>query len=463
MAIEKVLVVDDEPIIRKSFEELLRGKRYGVTAVATLQSAEKLLRREIFDLIFLDVRLPDGDGTELLELIAREPAHPLTIMMSGVGTVETAVACMRNGAFDYLIKPFSLSQIEVLVKKAEHYQQVLRINTHHTAQCSATEDFLGTSPALEALRSTLRKVAATDATVLVQGESGSGQELVAHAVCHASVRAAAPYLPVNCAAVPASLIESELFGHEKGAFPDAFERREGLLELADGGTLLLEEVGALPLHVQIKILRLLVDREFERMGGTKTLKVDVRVLATTGRDLRQATADGAFREDLYHRLNMLPLAVPPLRERRADIAPLATHYLRRLARQHGLITPGFDHAAVELFQSYPWPGNMRELYNAIDRAVRRTPDRTPIMAASLGLAADAAAPIASAVTANEESPLSLPELEKAHILRTLKHTGNNRTQAAAILKISIRTLRNKLTAYRSEAGDNTPTPPTPPA
>ncbi|MCE9612546.1 MAG: sigma-54 dependent transcriptional regulator [Chthoniobacter sp.] len=459
MAIEKVLVIDDELIIRKSFEELLRGKRYGVTAVATLRSAEKLLRRDTFDLVFLDVRLPDGDGTELLELIARQPGHPLTIMMSGVGSVESTVACMHNGAFDYLIKPFSLSQIEVLVKKAEHYQQVLKLNTLHTAQLSATDDFLGTSPAIEALHARLDKVAATDATVLVHGEPGCGQELVAHAVCHASVRAAAPYLHLNCAAAPASHIESKLFGHEKGAFPDAHDRREGLLELADGGTLLLEEVGELPLHVQTKVLRFLVDREFERMGGTKPLKVDVRVLATTGRDLCQATSDGTFREDLYHRLNMLPLAVPPLRERQADVIPLATLFLRRLARQYGLITPGFDHAALELFQTYSWPGNVRELHNAIERAVLHTANHTPILAVSLGLAADDAPAIANAVNSDEESPSPLPEMEKAHILRALRYTGDNRTKAAALLKISIRTLRNKLKEYRVQGSDNRSEPP----
>lgn len=455
MAIEKVLVIDDEPIIRKSFEELLRGKRYGVTAVATLNSAEKLLKRDTFDLIFLDVRLPDGDGTELLEQIARQPAHPLTIMMSGFGTVETAVSCMRNGAFDYLIKPFSLSQIEVLVKKAEHYQQVLQLNAHLTAQISATDDLLGSSPALEALRVLLRKIAATDATVLVQGEPGAGQELVAHEIYRASARASAPYLTVDCARFAPTLIESKLFGHEPGAFPGAFERREGLLELADGGTLLLEEVGLLPMHLQTKLLRVLVDRELERMGGTKTLKVNVRILATTGRDLPAFVAAGKFHEDLYYRLNVVPLAVPPLRERPADITPLATHFLRHLARQHGLITPGFDSAAMGLLESYVWPGNVRELRHTIARAVLHTPAGNSVSARSLGLAPESLDPTTGPIASESESPLlSLPALEKAHILHTLRHTGNNRTKAAALLKISIRTLRNKLHEYRLEAGDH---------
>lgn len=451
MAIEKVLVIDDEPIIRKSFEELLRGKRYGVTAVATLRSAEKLLKRDPFDLIFLDVRLPDGDGTELLGLIAKQPARPLTIMMSGFGTVETAVECMRHGAFDYLIKPFSLSQIEVLVKKAEHYQQVLKVSERLTAQSSASTDLIGESAALRALRTRLRKVAPTEATVLIQGEPGAGQDLVAHEIYRASGRVPSPYLAVDCAAVAPGFLESVLFGHEKGAFADATERREGQLELADGGTLLLSEIGEMPLHLQAKLLRFLHDREFERVGGAKPIKVDVRLLATTQRDLRRAVTDGLFREDLYYRLSVFPLAVPPLRERRADIAPLAAHFLARLARQHGLVTPGFSAEALELLHAHPWPGNVHELQTAIARAVLRTEPRSAVQSSALGL------PPPGTMNRTHESveavrPAepwhSLPEVEKAHILRTLEHTGGNRTQAATLLQISIRTLRNKLNQYR---------------
>ncbi len=454
MAIEKVLVIDDEPIIRKSFEELLRGKRYGVTAVATLRSAEKLLKRDPFDLIFLDVRLPDGDGTELLGLIAKQPTRPLTIMMSGFGTVETAVECMRHGAFDYLIKPFSLSQIEVLVKKAENYQQVLKVSDRLTAQCSDSSDLTGESAALRALRTRLRKVAPTEATVLIQGEPGAGQELVAHEIFRASNRAHAPYLTVNCAAEAPGMLESIIFGHEKGAFTGATERREGQLELADGGTVLLTEIGEMPLHLQPKLFRFLQDREFARMGGGKPGKADVRVLATTQRDLRQAIARGTFREDLYHRLSVFPLDLPPLRERHADIAPLAGHFLTRLARQHGLITPGFSAEALELLQAHAWPGNVHELQSAIARAVLLTEPATAVQAGALGLPAPGAisrSPI-SVETVRPAEPLpSLPEVEKAHILRTLEHTGGNRTKAAILLQISIRTLRNKLNEYRNAA------------
>ena len=285
MAIEKILVVDDEPMIRKSFEEMLRPKRYGVATVGTLHDAERLLERDSFDLLFLDVRLPDGSGTDLLERIGNTKARPLTIVMSGFGTIETAVSSMRSGAFDYLIKPFSLSQIEVLVKKADSYRQVLQVNEYLSAQVSDSSDLIGESTAIQSLRKMLRKVAPTEATVLIQGENGTGKELVAHEIFHASARAQLPYIKVNCAAVSESLIESEFFGHEKGSFTGATERREGRFELADGGTLLLDEISEISPRLQAKLLRVLQEREFERVGGGKTIKVDVRVLATTNRDL----------------------------------------------------------------------------------------------------------------------------------------------------------------------------------
>ena len=265
MAIEKILVVDDEPMIRKSFEELLRPKRYGIATVANLHDAEKLLKRDTFDLLFLDVRLPDGEGTDLLDRIANTPQRPLTVVMSGFGTIETAVACMKGGAFDYLIKPFSLSQIEVLVKKAESYRQVLQVNEYLAAQVSDASDLIGDSPAIVALRGMLRKVAPTEATVLIQGENGTGKELAAHAIYHASARSQLPYIKVNCAAVSDTLIESEFFGHEKGAFTGASERREGRFELAGGGTLLLDEISEISPRLQAKLLRVLQEREFERV------------------------------------------------------------------------------------------------------------------------------------------------------------------------------------------------------
>jgi DNA-binding NtrC family response regulator len=461
MAIEKILVVDDEPIIRKSFEELLRPKRYGVTSVGTLADAEKVLKRDSFDLVFLDIRLPDGQGLEVLERLAAEKQRPLVIVMSGFGTIETAVTCMRGGAFDYLVKPFSVGQIEVLVKKAEAQQQVLKVNEYLAAQLSDASDLIGDSPAVVALRAMLKKVAPTEATVLIQGENGTGKELVAHEIFHASARSGAPYIKVNCAAVSETLIESEFFGHERGAFTGAAERREGRFEIADGGTLLLDEISEISPRLQAKLLRVLQEREFERVGGSKTLKTDVRVLATTNRDLRKAVANGDFREDLYYRLNVFPVHVPALRERQEDIPILADHFLQRFARRHSLQIPGFSAQALAALQAHGWPGNVRELQNTIERAVILTDNGTPVPVSALGLVHVASAPALKMIESSPNAVIARPngpsagravkplhEIERQHILWALEQTGGNRTKAATLLEISIRTLRNKLHEYR---------------
>ena len=458
MAIEKILVVDDEPIIRKSFEELLRPKRYGVTTVGTLADAERMLKRDSFDLLFLDIRLPDGEGLDVLDRLSTEKRRPLAIMMSGFGTIETAVKCMRGGAFDYLVKPFSIGQIEVLVRKAEAHQQVLQVNQYLAAQLSDASDLIGGSLAVVALRAMCRKVAPTEATVLIQGENGTGKELVAHEIYHASARSQAPYIKVNCAAVSDTLIESEFFGHEKGAFTGATERREGRFELANGGTLLLDEISEISPRLQAKLLRVLQEREFERVGGTKTMKTDVRVLATTNRDLRKAVASGEFREDLYYRLNVFPVHVPPLRERQEDIPILADHFLQRFARNHGLRSPGFSPSASAALQAHHWPGNVRELQNTVERAVILTDAETPVEVAALGLlpfngAASQHSPNARAAFTpvspkNGSIVKPMHQIEREHILWALEQTGGNRTKTADLLEISIRTLRNKLNEYR---------------
>ncbi|HEY4283039.1 MAG TPA: sigma-54 dependent transcriptional regulator, partial [Chthoniobacterales bacterium] len=315
MAIEKIMVVDDEPFIAKSIGEALRLKRYSVSTAETLAKAERLLRRDAFDIMLLDVNLPDGKGTDLLERLSSIPRKPLVVMMSGAATLESAIACIRYGAFDYLIKPFALAQVEVLVKKAESFGQVLKVSQLLSHESAGSEDFIGTGRRFLELKELIKKVARTEATVLINGENGTGKELVASEIFKRSERAAAPYIRVNCAAISETLIESEFFGHEKGAFTGATERREGRFELANGGTILLDEIGEIPTRLQAKLLRVLQEREFERVGGTNTVKVDVRVLATTNRNLKKAVAAGEFREDLFYRLNVFPLHVPPLRER----------------------------------------------------------------------------------------------------------------------------------------------------
>jgi DNA-binding NtrC family response regulator len=465
MAIEKILVVDDELIIRKSIEEILRADRYSVCSAGTLADAEKQLGRNSFDLILLDVKLPDGEGTDLLERLSRQTERPLIIMMSGYGTIESAVACMKAGAFDYLLKPFSLNQVEVLVRKAEGYRQVLKVNEYLNHEIVGTRDLVGTSPAMAYVKQIIRKVGPTEATVLISGENGTGKELIASEIFKASSRSTAPYIKVNCAAVSESLIESEFFGHEKGSFTGATERREGRFELANGGTLLLDEISEVSPRVQAKLLRVLQEREFERVGGTKTIKVDVRVLATTNRDLKKAVANGEFRQDLYYRLNVVPLAVPPLRERKEDIMVLAETMLRSACRSYGTKARGFSNAAREAMLVHDWPGNVRELQNTIERAVILAEGNALIEPACLGLIhlneAAAGTPASSAPALkiwNGEEPSQFPRdavkpldvVEREHIMRALEETNGNRTQAANLLKISIRTLRNKLNEYKME-------------
>lgn len=508
MSLERILVIDDEPIIQKVLEEIFRRKKYTVSIAGSIAQAEGILARESFDLVMLDVRLPDGDGQQLLERLTTLPDRPLVVMMTGHGTIESAVACMRGGAFDYLIKPFSPSQIEIVLKKADSFRQLIKVNRYFSEQDGGDGDLLGRTPSMQRLRQLIERVAPTDATVLITGENGTGKEMVARELWRNSPRRSEPYIKINCAALSEQLIESELFGHEKGSFTGATDRREGRFELANRGTLLLDEVSEIPPNLQAKLLRVLQEREFERVGGTKTIKVNVRILATSNRDLLQFVERGSFRSDLYYRLNVFPVHVAPLRERPEDIVLLAEAFLRRFSRKHGLKIPGFSDGAVAALNAYPWPGNVRELQNTLERAVILSESGRPVSAAALGLpslvrsfaavgapippvSAPASAPAPAsgnpfsaiesttaphfipmpaeaAVPARPhgsheatspapdqaEAVIPLDEMEKRAILAALRSTGGNRTRAAELLNISIRTLRNKLQEYRASGDFN---------
>ena len=481
ISFEKVLVVEDEPVVRNLLSEIFTRRKCQVRCAQSLAEAETLLMSDSFDLMLLDLRLPDGDGQRFLERVATIPEHPLVVMVTGYGTIESAVACMRAGAFDYVLKPFSPSQIDIILKKAQSYRQLLQVN-RYLSNPEEGEDggLVGRSSAMLRLRQMVERVAPTDATVLITGESGTGKEMIARELYRASPRRSHPFIKVNCAAISQNLIESEFFGHERGAFTGATERREGRFELANQGTLLLDEVSEIPLNLQAKLLRVLQEREFERVGGNRTIKVNVRLLATSNRDLLSYVEKGDFRQDLYYRLNVFPVQVPPLRERGEDILLIAEHFLRRCARKHGIKVNGYSDSARAALASYRWPGNVREMQNTIERAVILTENGRPITASALGLPGDyhleepapavaSAEPAAPAYEINSSanpSPTnhSVPVtdssggvqtiaiLEKQAIKAALLQTEGNRTQAAAVLGISIRTLRNKLQEYR-EAGD----------
>jgi DNA-binding NtrC family response regulator len=481
MPLEKIIVVEDDLIIRRSLESQLRQKRYDVMACANLASAKEALGKDSFDLVFLDVRLPDGEGTDWLKELSQRPQHPLVVIMTGFGSVESAVDCMRNGAFDYLIKPFSQNQIDIVLKKADEFTRILRVNQLLTKDGGDRGwELLGRSAGMDKLRQIIRQVARTQATVLIQGESGTGKELVARALHEESPRASSPLIKVNCAAIPENLIESEFFGHEKGAFTGALNKREGRFELAHGGTILLDEISEISPNVQAKLLRVLQEREFERVGGSRTIKVDVRVIATTNRRLEQSVQRKEFREDLFFRLNVVPIQVPPLRERREDILLLAESFVHWAARKHGCAAQRLSDACRDVLQTHHWPGNVRELQNVIERAVilagdspvvepphlclinissptppqPETPAPAPAQPVSTPPPAAATpAPAPPNAGANQFIPLS--ELEKRHILAAMEHCRSNRTAAAKALGISVRTLRNKLNEYEGKVPEET--------
>ncbi|MCX8089320.1 MAG: sigma-54 dependent transcriptional regulator [Verrucomicrobiae bacterium] len=456
MPIEKIIVLDDEPALRMTLERQLSRRGYDVATASCLREARALLAQEACDLMFVDVRLPDGDGTDLLRHLQIQPQKPLVVIMTGFGSVESAVACMRDGAFDYLIKPFSADQLEVTLRKAEEFSRLVQVNRFLSGEEPTEQELIGDSPAMETLRAHIRKVARTQATVLIHGESGTGKELVARAIWRESPRAQAPFIRVNCAAIPDNLIESEFFGHEKGAFTGAVSRREGRFELANGGTLLLDEIGELSPHVQAKLLRVLQERELERVGGNRTIKVDVRVLATTNRNLEQAVTRGEFRQDLFFRLNVVPIRVPPLREHRSDVPQLVEHFLHRFSRKHGVAVTGISPEALAALQAHDWPGNVRELQNVIERAVILCEDGQPLQPRHLGLLAPSRQPVPSAppdtAPADPGELLPLAEIEKRYILQVLERCNGNRTRAAEKLGISVRTLRNKLHEYGLRPG-----------
>ena len=457
MPIDKIIVLEDDQIVRKNLEQQLRARRYDVAAVSTIAAAQDCLDRDTFDLMFVDVRLPDGEGTELLRQLQQRPQKPIVVMMTGFGTFESAVECMRNGAFDYMIKPFSADQLEVTLKKAESFNQLVKVNQYLNREGGDDgQSLLGDSPPVRALRELIRKVARTEATVLIQGESGTGKELVAREIFSNSPRKNAPFIKVNCAAVTTTLVEDEFFGHEKGAFTGAVTKREGRFELAHGGTILLDEISEISPDLQAKLLRVLQERELERVGGSRTIKVDVRVIATTNRHLELAVERNEFRQDLYFRLNVVPIIVAPLRERQSDILLLAEKFQQRFSRKHGLRTLGIAPESCAALQSHSWPGNVRELQNVIERAVIFCGDDDSLRLEHLGLPSAAKAvtvnlPALSApppaAPAEPGRTLTLAEMEKQQILHVLAKNQGNRTLTAKLLDISVRTLRNKLHEY----------------
>jgi DNA-binding NtrC family response regulator len=456
--IEKILILEDNDVLRKEVASYLRELDYDTTATSTIKEAREAMARDNFDLFLSDMRLPDGESIQLLRELQLVPDKPLIIVMTAFGSIGSAVDYMRHGAFDYLNKPFPLEELNVVLQKAENFNHLIKVN-HYLSREEPVESgdlLLGNSPLIKRVQELVRKIARTEATVLIHGESGTGKELVARALHAQSSRASQPFIRVNCAAIPENLIESEFFGHEKGAFTGAASRREGRFELAHQGTLLLDEISEVSYPLQAKLLRVLQEREFERIGSSKTIKVDVRVIATTNRHLEECIERGEFRQDLYFRLNVVPIHLPPLRDRKEDILLLANHFIERSARKNGVQVRSMTEACRAALLDHSWPGNVRELQNVIERAVILCMDSDQLQVDHLGLTQQSSriSPPASTQPAGVEAPTepdrkfhTLDEVEKHHILTALERCRGNRTHAAKVLGISVRTLRNKLHEY----------------
>lgn len=449
MPLQRVLVVDDDPAIRRMLVSRLQRQNIPTLGIATMQQTLEELRREPADLLIVDLQLPDGNGLEVLQGVKQLGLTLDIIMMTGFGSIETAIEAMKLGASNYLLKPFSLGQFELAINavlEQRNLRDENRTLKERLAEESSDNPLLYQSPEMSRVMSLVKRVAPTDATVLIQGESGTGKELIARAIHENSNRAGKPYIKLNCAAVPDNLLESEFFGHERGAFTGATSRREGRFEQANGGTLLLDEISEIPSNLQSKLLRVLQEQEFERVGGNRTLHVDVRIIASTNRDLLKSVEAGNFRQDLYFRLNVVPLQIPPLRERKAEIEFLVQEFLKIFAQKHGKAAPHISSWALEQLASYSWPGNVRELRNYTERALILWEGTKDLEALDFSLPLS---PVDDGLfpTGGNTFP-TIADIEKRLINLALKKTGGQRTEAARILGINVRTLRNKLHEYQ---------------
>jgi len=456
-----VLVIDDERNTREGLRRAFRSK-YEILLAESAARGLELLREQTVDVVVTDLRMPGMDGMALTREVAAKADAPIVIMLTAYGTLETSVQAMNVGAYDYLTKPIDLDSLEMIIDRGLASRRERRESAKLREEPGGPNGFagiVGNSRAMADVFETVRQVANARSTVLLTGESGTGKELFAQALHQLSPRSTGPFVVVHCASLNQNLLESELFGHEKGSFTSAHERSAGRFELADGGTLFLDEIGEINLATQVKLLRVLETRSFERVGGTTTVQVDVRLVAATNRDLKAMVDEGSFREDLFYRLNVVNVMLPPLRERQEDLPVLLDHFLHVFARENGKELAGFATEALGLLIAYGWPGNVRELRNCVERmVVMARGDRLTLK----DVPADIRNAVGTALSLDREAPLPDPEQgagdvsldidtnERSLVMRALKQTGGNRTEAARILGISRRTLHRKLHTYGLE-------------
>ncbi|MDP2916561.1 MAG: sigma-54 dependent transcriptional regulator [Dehalococcoidia bacterium] len=439
----KILVVDDEAIIRDSLTDWLTDVGHQVSSSENGHQALDIIQKERPEIVITDLVMPGIDGLELLKRIKQMFPEIQVIIITAYGSVPTAIQAMREGAYDYIEKPFCPEKAELLIEKLVERQALLDENVSLRQKLEdkySFENIIAKSAKMQQVIDIIKVVARSNATVLVTGESGTGKELVARALHAQSYRKDKPFVAVSCAALPESLLESELFGHEKGSFTGAYAQRKGKFEIADKGTLFLDEIGEMSPNIQVHLLRVLEEKEFARVGGNEPVKVDVRLITATNKDIRKAVAAGQFREDLYYRLNVVSIELPPLRERREDIPLLAEYFLRKFARQNQKKVSDFSLEAVDFLLKYEWPGNVRELENAIERAVILT--RNAYVEAN-DLAQDNVLMTHHRVSSGKK----ISDVEKNHIVQVLIETGGNCSETARLLGISRMTLYNKIRAY----------------
>jgi two-component system NtrC family response regulator len=450
----RIVVIDDEVNAATALEALLKDDGYDVVKAHDARNGLQLLEKNDPDIVLTDLRMPGMDGIELLAKVKEIRPETMVVIMTAYGTVKTAVKAMKLGAEDFLSKPIDVEELEVVLQKTlekKHLLEEARVLRERLEHKYRLENLVGESPEMLSVFKTIRQVAPSNASVLLLGESGTGKELFAQAIHQNSPRRNRPFIKVACAALPETLLESELFGHEKGSFTGAVYTRAGRFEAADGGTLFLDEIGDITPTVQVKLLRFLEEREFERVGGNKTFKVDVRIVVATHRDLRKKIEEGSFREDLYYRLNVIEIHIPPLRERAGDIPLLAHYFLKKYADANSKQIEGLSDEVLAMLLAHHWPGNVRELENAIERAVVLasgpvvTPSHFPTLQRA-GQQASASADLPKSGIAIPGSTLA--DIEREAILRTLEAVGGSTSRAAALLQISARKIQYKLKEYQ---------------
>jgi two-component system, NtrC family, response regulator AtoC len=446
----RILIVDDEPSVRESLRMVLKG-RYDIVTAASGNAALELINGEPIDVVLLDILMPGPDGLEVLERIKDQAVTAPVIMLTATKTVKTAVSAMKLGAFDYVTKPFDVEELQLIVERAVQSADLVREVEALRSEVGlrySFENIVGSSTRMQAVLRTVSMVAPLKTTVLITGESGTGKELIAKAIHYHSPRAQRTMVTLNCAAIPENLLESELFGHERGAFTDAHSKKLGQFELADQSTIFLDEIGEMPPSTQAKILRVLEQGEFTRVGGAQPVRVDVRVIAATNRDLDQGISDGTFRSDLYYRLNVVSVVLPPLRERRDDIPPLIRYFLQAKSKELGIAEKQFSNDALDLLMQYAWPGNVRELENAIERALvlSHGPTMTPADLPQYLDAVSARPHPSQQCVMRGETRLAeaVDQFEQELIRNALAQAQNNQTRAAELLGTTRRILKYKM-------------------